>query len=64
MFIKPASGMHVRDPATKRPLPAEGKEVRESSFWLRRLADGDVVLAQVEEPVVHVSPISDSSVEE
>lgn len=56
--------MHVRDPATKRPLPAEGKEVRESSFWLRRLADGDVVLAQVEEPVVHVSPISDSSVEE
>lgn len=44
MFVKAAPGMHVRDPATMRPLPAEGKEVPESSFWVRRLAVGDVLL--------------------
>lgn len=43
MFVKPASGRSVRDPKTKRHLPPEGAEVPESIFWVRRLAEGDVV---------------------
>ncbi len=46
MFVKPKDGLPVRDPATKRHLPAEGKEVPETSYWLRRLKCGDVVLIQ------------------
>lgn len=44
MFVRPAEGLQVRDPATKRLLPSDGKEVPESSYWLRRLKCGDVVL--------------------
>ncbi len=43
MFLKPAPGLKVRDPKTKKHLPEEGKEVSSSSFWLRRLAEGAVV---------------------
>ncbi len=46
MRVKPAiSGAVIRDPHTKRPLPAEGGEVPDcSTFWRRRLLAGDVVL--------------------
>jgi hypothetical protein len=43
MFVKPAPGLLVRDPTTKFPLPPEGREVVLSSYWQRRLKDGDVV---------------------
>ena len=43
MFVKPAPGLVVRDPVTKFPLPAEGREVQLSSYWQRRLNSGDVV---------------------
>jgi hypothetical protein len=44
MFVKPAPGLKVRDPDSKLHLPESGKEVHESTYWLRRLADGDVIL--------------------
>lgn len=45
MNVKPArAGETIRDPHTKRALPAEGGRVPDSSFWLRRLRDGDVVV--------------------
>lgn len=40
--VKPAPGLVVRDPATRQPLPADGGEVPDTTFWRRRLADGDV----------------------
>jgi hypothetical protein len=43
MFVKPAEGRKVRHPITKQHLDAEGAEVPESTYWLRRLAEGDVV---------------------
>lgn len=47
MNVKPArEGLVIRDPHTKRPLPAEGARVPDNSFWNRRLADGDVVLIE------------------
>lgn len=45
MFVKPKPGVLVRDPKTKAPLQTGGREVPETSFWLRRLACGDVTLA-------------------
>ncbi len=43
MFVKPAPGLKVRDPISKRHLPASGQEVPMSAYWLRRLAEGDVL---------------------
>jgi hypothetical protein len=43
VFVKPAKGLRVRDPISKLHLPEEGKEVPESTFWIRRLKSGDVV---------------------
>ncbi|MBN2751987.1 MAG: DUF2635 domain-containing protein [Rhodospirillaceae bacterium] len=45
VFVKPSGTTQVRDPddPLRRPLPAEGREVPANAYWLRRLADGDVV---------------------
>lgn len=43
MFVSPAPGVKVRDPQTLRHIPDAGQLVPRDSFWLRRLADGDVV---------------------
>lgn len=48
--LKPAAGLLVRHPETLQPLPKEGAEVVHSSYWLRRLAAGDVVLVQDQPP--------------
>ncbi|ELY2552999.1 DUF2635 domain-containing protein [Cronobacter sakazakii] len=42
MLIKPRRGRSVPDPVRGDLLPAEGRNVDESSYWLRRLAVGDV----------------------
>lgn len=44
IFVRPgAPGLIVRDPTTMEPLPADGKEVQETSYWTRRLLAGDVI---------------------
>lgn len=43
MFVRPAEGLNIRDPETGNYLPESGQIVPRSSFWLRRLKDGDVV---------------------
>lgn len=49
MRVKPTvEGAVIRDPVTLQPLPAEGGDVPENSFWLRRLRAGEIV--RVEEP--------------
>lgn len=50
MFVKPKIGLVVRDPVSKRPLAAEGGEVAQSGYWMRRLRDGDVVMAEIAAP--------------
>ena len=45
MFLKPTAGRTVRDPVKGTLLPEEGAEVPKSTFWDRRLRDGDVVNA-------------------
>lgn len=41
--VKPATGIVVRKPVGGY-LSADGEEVNRDSFWLRRIADGDVTV--------------------
>ncbi|HFP3784764.1 TPA: DUF2635 domain-containing protein [Escherichia coli] len=41
--VKPAEGKVIRDPFTMKLLAPEGEEKPRNSFWLRRLAAGDVL---------------------
>lgn len=44
MHIKPRPGLIIRDPGNRgRLLPPEGRVVVVDEFWLRRVADKDVV---------------------
>lgn len=44
MRVYPAAGLLCRDPVKKDLLPATGRDVDDADpFWLRRIADGDVV---------------------
>jgi hypothetical protein len=46
VYVKPAHpSLVIRDPHTLRILPPEGAAVTDTTYWRRRLADGDVVLA-------------------
>ncbi|MCC3740219.1 DUF2635 domain-containing protein [Rouxiella badensis] len=47
MFVKPVAGRTVRDPVKGTFLPEEGAEVAKSTFWDRRLRDGDVITIDV-----------------
>ena len=42
IFVKPAPGLIVLGPDGLL-VPEDGMEVEQDSFWLRRLADGDLV---------------------
>ena len=44
MKVKPAEGLKIRDPLSKNFIPDEGKEVPENTYWVRRVAYGDVVV--------------------
>lgn len=46
IFVKPAPGLKIRDPETKLHLPEEGAQVVKSSFWSRRIKDGDVLTTE------------------
>jgi len=42
MYLKPATGRTVPDPARGDTLPAQGRAVEPSQYWQRRLLDEDV----------------------
>lgn len=50
IYVIPKQGMMVPDPNVRSRkssdvrLPAEGKEVDDSTYWQRRLRDGDVTI--------------------
>ena len=45
MYVKPALGLSIRDPDLLDLLPEAGRLVPDSDYWLRRVRDRDVVLA-------------------
>jgi hypothetical protein len=47
IYLIPKEGLTVRDPDNRVPLPPEGAEKPRTGYWLRRLQDGDVTLANI-----------------
>lgn len=43
LYLKPREGLTVRDPRTKKPIPAHGAALPNTSFFRRRRKDGDLV---------------------
>jgi hypothetical protein len=59
MMVKPVNPAAViRDPITKRQLPADGGEVPESNFWIRRLLAGEIVRIDKPTPAAPVAPLT------
>lgn len=59
MKVKPVDpNAVIRDPHTKQPLPAEGGEVPDNSFWNRRLVAGEVVLLDEPAPPTGREPVA------
>lgn len=50
MQVKPAPDRVVPDPEKGGSLPQEGRVVEATAYWLRRLAEGDVVEFEVKPP--------------
>ncbi|MDO9236005.1 MAG: DUF2635 domain-containing protein [Aquabacterium sp.] len=48
MYLKPAAGLAVPDPARGDVLPPEGRDVEATQYWQRRLNDGDVSQSSAE----------------
>jgi len=46
-LIKPKEGIKILNPATGRILSAEGELVDLSTYWRRRIKDGDVLIVEV-----------------
>lgn len=58
-LLRPRTGVIVRDPDTRQPLDAKGERKAMTSYWRRRLRDGDVQL--VTEPAApKASPKKDA----
>lgn len=55
VFVRPRTGLIVRDPITREPLPADGAKVPRTPYWLRRLRAGDIV------PAAKASPPKDKA---
>ncbi|SFG79561.1 DUF2635 domain-containing protein [Pseudomonas sp. NFACC45] len=47
IIVLPAPGRAVPDPEAGDLLPLEGREVPDSAWWRRRLADGDITTKTV-----------------
>jgi hypothetical protein len=62
LVVQPAPGRLVRDPITRVALPAEAPSiVPRSTYWLRRLADGDVVLVTASPPAAALAAAAPAS---
>jgi len=64
MFVKPKSGLKVRDPVTMGFLPEDGAEVPPSLYWTRRVRDKDVVVCSPPEPTPEPAPKTPAMAEE
>ena len=49
--LKPVAGVTVRDPETFLPLKANGEVKPDTTYWRRRLRDGDVEFVTKPTPI-------------
>ncbi|QJD91803.1 DUF2635 domain-containing protein [Duganella dendranthematis] len=46
MYVIPAQGLSIRDPDLQDLLPESGRLVPDTDYWLRRVRDKDVFVAE------------------
>ncbi|MEZ2293094.1 DUF2635 domain-containing protein [Variovorax sp. RCC_210] len=62
MFLKPQPGVDVPDVERGGLLPADGREVIPSTYWQRRIDDGDVTeVKPADTPTAPVSTTTTTS---
>jgi hypothetical protein len=49
IFVKPKTDLKIMKPETATFLNSEGELVLQTSYWLRRISDGDVILIEQKE---------------
>lgn len=59
IFVKPASGVKVRLPDTKKHIPEAGCMVEETSYILRRIAEGSLTVEQKPVQPVAKKPVKE-----
>lgn len=47
IFVKPREGLRILRPETRQELRPCGEHVPKTSFWLRRVKEGDVVICDI-----------------
>ncbi len=62
MFVKPGEGRVVHDPERGEDLPAEGRSVPRTAYWVRAVNSGDVVIAKSDDAAGTAKPASKSAV--
>jgi len=60
VFVKPVEGKRCKDPRSNLVLPERGKYVPKNSYWLRRVSDGDCVVAMDDRAVVSMKKVKRS----
>lgn len=59
VFLKPKEGLKIPRPDNGRVLKAEGEIVEHSTFWRRRISDGDVIEVQGKVPETSQPDVSE-----
>ena len=62
MFLKPAAGLNVPDPERGGLLAAEGRKVDPTTYWHKRVQDGDVtVVEDADKPACEAAAVQTSA---
>lgn len=61
MFVKPGEGRVVHDPERGDDLPAEGRSVPRTAYWVRAVNSGDVVIAKSDDAAGTAKPAGKSA---
>ena len=51
IFVKPAKGVKVRHPYTRKHIKEEGEPVEKNHYWIRRIEEGDVKMVDMKKGV-------------
>ncbi len=60
MFVKPGEGRVVHDPERNDDLPAEGRSVPRTAYWVRAVNSGDVVIVKSDDAAGTAKPAGKS----
>lgn len=60
MYVTPAPGLLIPDPDLQDTLPVDGRDVPDTAYWQRRIADQDVVIKAIDVAAIVDKPVKPS----